>query len=240
MTQQQLADAVGIARGYIATLESGRANPSLNLVTRVAEALDMDVDLVIRPPTAVRGHGQRDAVHARCSGYVDRRLRAAGLLTAREVEIVHGRSHGWIDLLAFDPRSSILVIVEIKTRLDDLGALERQIGWYERSAFETANRLGWRPTRSVTWLLGLASTEIETVLRSNRSIFDQAFPIGADAALDWLTESATARPPDGRVLALIDPASRRHDWLIRTRSDGRRSDPPHRDYADAARRLTLT
>jgi transcriptional regulator with XRE-family HTH domain len=238
MTQQQLADAVGIARGYVATLESGRANPSLNLVTRVAEALEMDVDLVIRPPIAVRGHGQRDVVHARCSGHVDRRLRAAGLVTAREVEIIHGRSHGWIDLLAFDPRSSTLMIVEIKTRLDDLGALERQIGWYERSAFETAHRLGWRPATSVTWPLGLASMEVETVLRSNRAIFDEAFPIRAHAAMDWLAGDTVA--PDGRVLALIDPASRRHDWLIRTRSDGRRSDPPYRDYAEAARRLTLT
>ncbi len=94
MTQQQLADVVGIKRGYVATLESGRANPSLEVVTRVAGALDMEVDLVVRPPTITGGHGQRDAVHARCSGYVDRRARAAGLATAREVEIVHARSHG--------------------------------------------------------------------------------------------------------------------------------------------------
>ncbi len=239
MTQQQLADAVGVARGYIAMVEGGRANPSLDLVTRVAEALEMQVDLVVRPPMVIRGHSQRDVMHARCSGYVDRRLRVAGLLTAREVEVVHARSHGWIDLLAFDPRSGTVVIVEIKTGLDDLGALERQISWYERSAFESAHRLGWRPSRSVTWLLVLATAEVEAVIRSNRAIFDQAFPVRAPAAMDWLSDGALAGPT-GRVLALIDPASRRHDWLIRTRSDGRRSDPPYRDHADAARRLTLS
>jgi transcriptional regulator with XRE-family HTH domain len=239
LTQQQLADAAGIARGYLATLESGRANPSLKVVTRIAEALDLEVDLVVRPPTIVRGHEQQDLVHARCSGYVDRRLRAAGLVTAREVEIVHARSHGWIDLLAFDHRTSTLVIIEIKTRLDDLGALERQMGWYERSAFEAARRLGWRPRQSVTWLVLLASAEIESVIRSNRTVLDLAFPIRARAALDWLADGANP-PPTVRVLALIDPTSRRRDWLIRTRFDGRRSDPAYRDYADAARRLTLT
>jgi hypothetical protein len=40
-----------------------------------------------------------------------------------------------------------------------------------------------------------------------------------------------------RGLALVDPTSRRRDWLLPTRSDGRRSSLPYRDYADAARRL---
>jgi transcriptional regulator with XRE-family HTH domain len=239
MTQQQLAAEVGLARGYIATLESGRANPSLGVVTRVAKALDMEVDLVIRAPIVIDGPTQRDLVHARCSGYVDRRLRAAGFVTAREIEIVHARSHGWIDLLAFDHRTSTLVIIEIKTRLDDLGAVERQIGWYERSAFAAARRLGWRPARSVSWLVVLASTEAEAVIRSNRAVIDEAFPIRAPAVTAWMTDRVGA-PPTGRVLAMIDPTSRRRYWLIRTRLDGRRSDPPFRDYADAVRRLTLT
>jgi hypothetical protein len=56
---------------------------------------------------------------------------------AREVEIVHGRSHGWIDLLAFDRRTGTMLILEIKTRLSDLGAIERQIAWYERMGMAT-------------------------------------------------------------------------------------------------------
>jgi hypothetical protein len=41
----------------------------------------------------------------------------------------------------------------------------------------------------------------------------------------------------GRGLALIDPTSRRRDWLLPSRSDGRRTRAPYMDYADAARRL---
>ena len=216
-------------------IEGGRANPSLDVVTRIARALDLDVDLVVRPPVTVGGPGQRDAVHAWCSGYVDRRLRRAGLLTAREVEIVHARSHGWIDLLAFAPRTTTLIIIEIKTQLDDLGALERQIGWYERSAIPAARRLGWEPVRVVTWLVVLATAENEVTIFGNRAIFDLAFPVRATAVSAWLLRDGGSLP-HGRALALVDPASRRRDWLIRTRLDGRRSEPPYLDYRDAVRR----
>jgi len=148
---------------------------------------------------------------------------------------VHARSHGWIDLLALDRGTATLVIVEIKTRLDDLGAMERQIGWYERSALDAARRQGWCPARVITWLVALASAENETVIQANRTIFDHAFPVRASAASAW--QRGGGAPPPGRALALIDPASRRRDWLIRTRLDGRRSEPPYVDYRDAMQRF---
>lgn len=235
MTQRQLAGEVGVSRGYIAKVERGRANPTLGVVERMAQALQLETELVLRPPLVVGDRRQRDIVHARCSGYVDRRLRGAGWLTSREVEIVHARSHGWIDLVAFDPRTGTLLIIEIKTRLDDLGAVERHLGWYERSAFDAARRLGWRPRRTTSWLLVLASEEVETAIRMNKEVISRAFPIRARAIASWLTESG--RSSGGRAIALVDPVSRRREWLIRSRVDGRRSAAPYVDYADAARRM---
>lgn len=235
MTQVELADRVGVTRGYVAGIEMGRANPTLDVVAKIAAALDLEVDWLIRPPIIHDADQTGDLVHARCSAYVDHRLRAVGLLTAREVEIIHARSHGWIDLLAFDPDIATLLLVEVKTRLDDLGALERQIGWYERSALAAAHRLGWRPVRVVTWLVVLASAEADAGIHAHRPVFDQAFPVRAHEALRWLADGGL--PPLGRVLAMVDPASRRRDWLIRTRSDGRRSEPPYRDLREAAQRL---
>jgi hypothetical protein len=43
--------------------------------------------------------------------------------------------------------------------------------------------------------------------------------------------------PLGRGLGLIDPRTKRRDWVQRTGVDGRRSPLPYLDYADAARRL---
>ena len=235
MTQNQLAISAGVTRGYIANIERGRGNPSLELVDRIAAALELEIELVARSPVVIGADRQRDLVHARCSGHVDRRLRAGGWLTTREVEIAQGRSHGWIDLLAFDPKTGTLLVIEIKTRLDDLGAIERQLGWYERASFDVARRSGWRPRRTIGWLLVLASDEVEAVLRSNRELLAQAFPTRARAMADLLAapETATGR----RGLALIDPTTKRRAWLAPSRLDGRRSPAPFTDYGDAARRL---
>jgi len=236
LSQQHLAERVGVSRGYIGKLERGEANPSLALVETVAEALGLDLTLIGRPPVFIGGAHIRDAVHARCTAYVGRRLKSHGLLTEREVEIVQGRSHGWIDLLAFDPRSGTLVIVEVKTRLDDLGAMERQLRWYERESRTVARRIGWDVRRTTSWLLVLASDEVDVVLRQHRALFDDTFPRRARELLADVT-SHWAAPRPGRGLAMVDPASRRRDWLIRTRLDGRRSPGSYAGYGDAAGRL---
>jgi transcriptional regulator with XRE-family HTH domain len=234
LTQQQLAAKTGVSRAYIATIESGRANPSLCLVERISDALGLDLDLMARQPIVLGGTNQRDFVHARCSGHVDRRLRGAGWSTAREVEVVQGRSHGWIDMLAYDDRAGRLLVLELKTRLDDIGAVERQLGWYERSAFDVARRIGWHPRLAVAWLLLLASAEVEAGLRANRELLSRSFPVRASTMAMVITGDSKS---SGRGLALIDPASKRRTWLIAAAIDGRRSPPRYEGYADAARRL---
>jgi DNA-binding XRE family transcriptional regulator len=235
ITQQTLADAVGVSRPHIAAIESGRTNPSLDLVARIADRLGIQLELVAHKPL-VFASAQHDLVHARCSGYVDRRLRSAGWEVRREVEVIHGRSHGWIDLLAFDPRTRTVLIIEVKTRIDDLGAIERQFGWYERSALGLARDLGWQPHRVVGWLLALASDEVDIAIGANTDALGSAFPM---RAVDMSRVMSGGKEPgsSGRGLALIDPSSRRREWLLRSRSDGRRSAAPYRGYADAARRF---
>lgn len=233
VSRQALGDRVGVTARYIALIERGHANPSLRLVEAIADALGLDIALSIRPPIFPAGPHLQDSVHARCSAYVDRRLRALGWATAREVEIVHGRTHGWIDLLAFDRRTGMIMVIEVKTRLDDLGALERQITWYERMALPTARRLGWQPTRIGACVLALASDEVERVVRAHRDLLSIAFPVRPPALQAAFVDPGGSIA--GRGFALIDPSSRRRDWLIRTSIDGRRSRLRYANYADAAR-----
>ncbi len=178
MSQQALARKVGVARSYIAAIELGHANPTLDIVVRIATALGYELDLQLRAPVIIGDRRQRDLVHARCSGHVDRRLRAAGFETAREVPIVEGRWRGWIDLLAFDRRTSTLLVIEIKTVIDDIGAIERQVGWYERVARRVAREHGWIPRRVITWLLVLATEQNEASLAQNREVLDRVFLFG--------------------------------------------------------------
>jgi hypothetical protein len=202
---------------------------------------------------------QRDAAHAILSGYIQRRFEALGFLVAREVRIDSGRYHGWIDLLAFDPATLTLYLIEVKTIIDDLGGIERTMDWYAREVFSVAARSGWSPLRVVPWLLVLATDDVEGQLRANRAAIDAAFPMRAAAMSALLATpsdgaaslsaapdagASLAAPPEGtssavgrrtvlrRGVALVDPRSRRRAWLIRSRMDGRRSPAPYRNYAD--------
>jgi transcriptional regulator with XRE-family HTH domain len=229
-----VATEAGIARGYLAAIEAGRANPSVEVVEAIVRALGVEAHLALRGPITIERH-QRDLVHARCIAAIERRLRAGGWHTKHEAEVVLGRSHGWIDVLAFHPGSECLLVVEVKTRIDNIGAAERQIGWYSRAAFEPARRLGWRPRRIATWLLVAATTEADRALMANRELLLTAFPMRASAMLAWL--AAGVHPLGPRGLALVDPRSKRRDWLIRARIDGRRSAARYADYDDLAKAL---
>jgi transcriptional regulator with XRE-family HTH domain len=234
LTQAAVSQALGISRSYYAAIEAARANPSIALVDRIGETLGLRVGLVASPIVAITDPVVRDAVHARCSAYVMRRLQSAGWLVLREVEIADGRLRGWIDLLAFDPRTRTLLIVEIKTSIDDIGRLERQIGWYAR-AVATAVPAAWQPARVVAWVLALASADVDEVIARHRAILASGFPGRAASMREVLDGSALA--PDARGLALIDPRSRRRDWLLSLRVDGRRVPAPYQDRAGAARIL---
>jgi transcriptional regulator with XRE-family HTH domain len=237
ITQQQLADALGISRTYLVAIEAGRANPSLALVDRMGDALDTTFELIANGPKLIGGTRERDLIHARCSGYVGRRLKAAGLDVAREVGIIDGRSRGWIDLLAFDRRTGTMLIVEIKTELDDVGRIERQLGWYERVAWWTDEARTWRPRRVQSWLLVLATAQADAAIARQRDALTAAFPARArERRLDLAGRQAP--PGSSRGLALIDPRRRGREWLIPSRADGRRSPAPYPDRPAALRALS--
>jgi transcriptional regulator with XRE-family HTH domain len=207
-TKTMLSERSGISRQMIAAVESAEANPCLDVLGSLFDGLEIDVDLVAHGQTHLDRPRGRDAAHAICTAYVQRRLEAAGWKVAREVRIEDGRYLGWIDLLAFDPATSTLLVIEIKTQIDDVGGIER----------------------SIAWLLALATDDVDEELRRNRTIWTAAFPMRApEMAVAMLVPTGQVV---GRGLALIDPRSRRRDWLIRARADGRRSDAPYRGYAD--------
>ncbi len=52
LTQQQLAQLSGVPRPTIATLESGGANPTLSVLVRLSQALQVTMDELLSPPRA--------------------------------------------------------------------------------------------------------------------------------------------------------------------------------------------
>ena len=46
MTQQQLADAVGVSREHIARIEAGKYSAGLDILVKVAKVMDMKLEFV--------------------------------------------------------------------------------------------------------------------------------------------------------------------------------------------------
>ena len=138
------------------------------------------------------------------------------------------------NVLAYRPDHRLLLVVEIKTEIRDLGAIERTLGWYEREAWAAARRLGWRPRKVVGCLFLLATEMNEARIADNQAAFSAGFPIRATELRRIMSNDA---PPDhgGRAMALIDPRSRRQQWLRPSRLDGRPTPAPYVDYADFMR-----
>jgi transcriptional regulator with XRE-family HTH domain len=57
LSQEALALQADINRSYIASLEAGRRNPSLDMLARLAMALQIDLGTLIRGLQDLRGRG---------------------------------------------------------------------------------------------------------------------------------------------------------------------------------------
>lgn len=232
-SQRELASRLGTNQSAIARLENSHA-PSLDLGL-ASQAIEL---LGIRPAWDVQLPGlrdrrdQRDLVHAACCGYLGRRLADLGWDVRHEVEVGSGRARGWIDLLAYRSRDRAIYCPEVKSELHDIGAVQRTLTWYEREAWDAARRFGWQPKRLSSGLVILATDDVDVAIARNAGILRQAFTGRSAATLAWLRDPAEALPP--RSIVLIDPRSRRRDFLRPTRLEGRRSPPPYRGYAHAA------
>lgn len=238
MTRAELAARAGVSPAAIWRIETGGLERvPLGGVFDVLEELGAEFDLTIRPPFLADGGLQKDAAHARMSAYSCRRLERHGWLAAQEVRIGSGRSRGWIDVLAYHPVAEACLCAELKTALPDIGAIQRTMNWYEGDAWDAAHRLGWHPRRIVSALLVLDTEANHARLRENAEQMRRAFPTRAHELEAWLNDPANVEPPVGKGIALIDPLSRRRDWLRSGPSDGRRSPAPDENYAGFMERL---
>jgi transcriptional regulator with XRE-family HTH domain len=236
-TQRELAVRAGTSQAAVWRTEAGLITPAqIGPALQILEALGAEFDLSMRAPLLTDRGRQRDAAHAVCSAYVRRRLERHGWLVAQEVEIGSGRWRGWIDVLAHQPAAGALLSGEIKTDLRDAGEAQRQVESHERGAWAAARGLGWRSREVRSALLVLQTESNDLRVRENRELLRQSFPVRARELLAWVAGPGTSPVSRGRALAMIDPRSKRRDWLIPTRTDGRRSPAPYLDYATFMRR----
>jgi hypothetical protein len=215
-------------------LENGRIRElTFERVEQVLTVMGARLVVTVDAPFLSDRRDQRDPAHARVTEYVAGQLRRAGWIVATEVEVGGNRSRGWIDILAWHEASGVLLVIEIKTEIHDLGGIQRTLGWYRREATAAARRMGWRPPRSVFASLILLATEANDArVSANRTTFATAFPVRARSLMS-IVEGGSLPRESGWVfaVAMVDPRSRRQSWLRPLRIDGRRSPAPYANYA---------
>ena len=86
VTQQQISKAAGIPRPTWANLESGAANPTLSVLIKVANALQVRVEELIGPPKAAVKFYRADELIMRKRGKVDVRQLLPEAMAGLEIE----------------------------------------------------------------------------------------------------------------------------------------------------------
>jgi transcriptional regulator with XRE-family HTH domain len=237
-SQRDLGARARRSQSMVCLVERG-ALPDLTFSTAAALLQAMGARLVVDvdAPYLADHERQRDPAHARISSHVVGRLRRAGWEVRAEVEVGGDRSRGWIDIVAFQPASRIMLVIELKTEIHDLGQIERSLGWYEREASIVAHRFGWRPTRRIGCLFLLATQANDLRVAANRGSIEAGFPLRARHLAAILSGDEVPSEAAARAVALVDPHSRRRAWCRPLWVDGRRSPAPYLDYADFMRSL---
>ncbi|HEX5014899.1 MAG TPA: hypothetical protein VFV72_12160 [Candidatus Limnocylindrales bacterium] len=99
---------------------------------------------------------------------------------------------GSIDVLAWHERRRALLIIEVKTALDDVGGLLRQVDRYRRLAKDIAKSRGWRPSVVAVWVVVADGRTARRRLDVHRGTLRRAFPIDGRAMEHWLRSPAQA------------------------------------------------
>jgi transcriptional regulator with XRE-family HTH domain len=183
-------------RGYIGALSA---------LERHGAVFDLRVDvrLVGRGGELAR---LADEEHAAIIESVARWFRSHGFVTELEASFSEWGERGRIDLLAFDPRSGTLVVVEVKTQLTDLQDLFGSMNVKLRLSSAIAERRGWRVGHTAIVLAVADAAGNRAIVRSHRTLFD-----GFDGRR--LTPSALGRH-GARVLYWVRPGvASRSTWI---------------------------
>lgn len=174
VSQQRLADAIGVDRGHVARIEAGAAAASLGVLQRIAAGLGGDLSVRFYPGT---GSMLRDRIQA---AIVEGLVRSLGPMWRSSVEVaVYPPARGVIDLVVARSDDPTVVAVEVHSQIRRLEQLLRwttlkreslpSSEWWEVVAPESVER--------VSSLLVIASTTANRrVIAEHAATVTAAYP----------------------------------------------------------------
>jgi transcriptional regulator with XRE-family HTH domain len=186
-----LARRAGVSAGLVSLLERGHAELlTVRAIRRVATSLDVAIawDAGNRGPALAR---LRDADHARLCEQLVRELEALGWTVAAEVSFNRYGDRGRIDLLAFDPRSRTLLVIEVKTVIADVQEVLGALHVKQRVSTGVARSMGWAPLAVVPMLEVVEGTTNRRRISAHARLFGQ-LALRGPAASAWLRQPSGA------------------------------------------------
>jgi len=194
-SQARLGRALGTSQQRVSRLEADIRRTPLGLLEAWATELGayLAVDL--------RVSGERplsDANHAALQNRLAVQLRRAGWLVATETSFNHYGDRGRVDLLAFHPGLRVLLVIEIKTRIQDVQDMLGRLDVKTRIAPMLASDRGWEVAAIVPALVVREDRTSRRRVAEHAALFTN-YDLRSRAARAWLRRPSLP-PPQGILL----------------------------------------
>lgn len=181
-SQARLGRSLGASQQRMSRLETDVHRVRLGLLEAWAAELDAYLSVELRV------NGERpltDAKHAALQNRLAERLRRDGWSVLTEVSFNHYGERGRIDLLAFHPSLRILLVVEVKTRIQDVQDTLGRLDAKRRIARTLAADHGWDVARVVPAFIVREDRTARRRVAEHAALF-ATYPLRARAARSWL------------------------------------------------------
>ena len=107
-----------------------------------------------------------------------------------EVSFNHYGERGSIDILAFHPATRVLLVVEVKTVVPDVGGMMMTLDRKVRLANQIARERGWRAATVSRVLVLREDSTARRRVAAHSATFSNAFPLRNVAIRAWLRDPA--------------------------------------------------
>lgn len=209
MRQVDVGASASVSRSVVSLLERGQA---ARLAAGTIEAVVAAVGARLEGRLAWNGpelDRLLDAGHAALSAAVKRRLERWGWAVRVEVSFNRFGERGRIDLLAWHPRTTTLLVIEVKSDLVDVQALLGAMDIKTRLAPHVAAQFGWQVGRVVPGIAFLEDRTTRRRLDAMIGLFDR-YALRGRAAISWMRQPAPVgvQQPSGLLWFMKLPNAR--------------------------------
>lgn len=182
-SQRQLGQRLGVSRSEMSRRETrALENCSVEQLEQWATVLSAHLILDLRVD------GERpltDARHAEVQNWLAAALREDGWIVEAEPSFNHYGDRGRIDILAFHPALRVLLVVEIKTAIEDAQELLGRLDVKRRIAPAMARERGWQVAAVTAAIVVREGSTARRRIEAHGALF-ASYTLRGRSATAWL------------------------------------------------------